>query len=287
MTQDFEKQLRQFETDMSSALGDAIRKPVPAKLGYIDSNGNTLIKVPAEIRDEPNLYYFSQAGGQSFVGQAFLQEGAMEKWQIRYGAPIRVRKDPISGVWEIIGLDARYAAQFFAGIVPEEILIVNLDQMSPGLLAPDSPVSMRARVLKAPYDNGNEWKFINTQQTQDFTGNINIPTNPATAKYALVQLDFDTETLSYKYGDEIVANLTFEQVYSIQKTNGNDQYLPDKDAGMFRVGYIKLVSGMTSITRNNIWTLQSYISTGGGSAVENIVIDDDGVVVDDNEVVTT
>ena len=287
MDQDFDKQLNQFESAMGSVLGDAIRKPIPAKLGYIDSLGNKIVKVPADIRDEPNLYYFSQAGGQSFVGQAFLQEGAMEKWQIRYGAPIRVKKDSISGVWEIVGLDARYAAQFFSGVVPEEILIVNLDQMSPGLLAPDAPVSMRARVLKAPYDNGNEWKFIDTLYTQDFTGNINIPTNPATARYVLVQLDFDTETLSYKYGDEIVANLTFEQVYSIQKTNGNNQYLPAKDAGKFRVGYIKLISGMTSILRSSIWTLQSYISTGGGSAVENIVIDDDGVVVDDDEVVTT
>ncbi len=258
------EQSARFKAALIEAFGDAIRRPTSARLGYEDSQGSRFVQVPTDRTGEPEKYYFHEAGGTSFQGEAFLQPGALQSWQIRYGTPIKIRKDPVNGEWEIIGLDTRYAAQFFKGTAQDDGVFVPYNKLAPGMLTQTNPSSMKAQVLSGAYRIGNEWKFVETQETIDWSiapNNSNVPTNNTKARLALVQLNFTTKALSYKYGDEFPSSLTNEQVFSLDEAGVNHPYLPATDDGHFRCGYIRLVSGMQRITRGaHIWNVQDYLT---------------------------
>lgn len=277
---EFRDQLNKFKSVLAETFGDAIRKPVPAKLGHKDANGQTFIKVPDERTDQPDRYYFHAAGGNSFQGEAFMQPGALAEWQIRYGAPVRIRRDPLSGEWEIIGIDARFAAQYFDGVDQiEDAAVIPYSQVGVGMLTQTTPPSMRALVLEGFYRIGQEQVWSPGGQTADFSLSpqaANIPTTPNKARWALVQFNFDTEALSYKYGTQTTpAYLTFPQVYALEDaavTAGT--YLPSPDDRCFRCGYIKLVYGMTRILRRgHLWSYPELLTLGGGTASEETIED--------------
>ncbi len=282
-----------FRNELRQTLGDTIRKPVNAILGYVDANNQSRVKVPAENADQPNLYYFTQVGGQSFVGQAYMREGLIPKQQIRYGTPIRVKKDVLNGAWEIIGLDVVYAAEFLDGIDEEDVSIIPLRRFEPGLLTPTVPTSMKAQVLAGYYDVGDDMVYIPTLTTVDWGSSPHNANMPPTgkAKFVLVEVDPSDSKLYYKYGINIPVGLTFEQAYFQQYEAGITTILPPKTKGRFRSGYIKLVNGMAKITRNaNILAAQQILgSSSGGDVTESvlsrIVTDGVDVVVAGGEVV--
>ena len=290
----FDQNNNQFKSALRNILGSSIRKPISARLGYQDEDGQQFLKVAQTDADQPNQYYFSSAMGQTFVGQAYLQDGALAQWQIRYGAPIRVKQDPINETWEIIGLDVLYAAEFFDGVDPEEVSLIPLRRFEPGLLTSTIPYSMKARVIGGVYDVGDVFYYIPTLDTVDWSTaphNANVP-DEGLAKFVLIQVDVINAALSYKYGMEVPASLTFEQAYLFQKRNNLTTVLPEKDAGYFRSGYIKLAGGMTAIDRReNIWAIQQVLGASSTTAdlaetiLSRIVTDGEDVVVVDGEVV--
>lgn len=258
------KQLQQFEEQLVDLFGDVIRKPIFAKLGYQDENGTKFIKVPEADTDLPRQYYFRESGGQSFVGQAYLQDGALEKWQIKYNAPIRVRKDPLTGDWEIIGIDARYASEFFENPDSNNFEYVDIDQINASLLRETNPVSMKVILSPTAWTYDVRWKYTGVLTTADFSQSpqsAQIPTDPSKVRYALVQFNFDAVSLSYKYGKLISSSLSHEQAYEIQLSSGiQDIFLPP-DVGYFRCGYIRLNNGMTAITNTkHIWSVQEFVT---------------------------
>lgn len=289
------EQLNKFKEKLKVVLGNSIKKPSAARLGYRDSTGATYLQVPQERTDQPNRYYFHEAGGTSFQGEAFLQPGALSPWQIRFGTPIRVRRDPLSGEWEIVAIDSRYAVQYFNGMEQDDGIFMPYEKLAPGMLTQTEPLTMKARVLAGAYRVGDDWKYIETQETVNFgiaPYNANIPTTVNKAKAVLVQLNFATELLEYKYGAEIPSSLNFVQAYQVNKTLGDNSILPTPDANKFRCGYLRLVYGMDRINRRgNIWTLQEYLASGGavsdataGSILDRIVTDDvTGEIVVDSE----
>lgn len=281
------KDLENFKQALRVIIGDSIRKPISARLGHQDSAGVIYIKVPAERTDQPSKYYFHEAGGTSFQGEAFLQPGALASWQIRYNAPIRVKKDPLSGEWEIIGIDARYAAQFFNETAEDDNLIFGYSNIAPGLLTQTEPTSMKAKVLAGAYRYANTWRYYETQDTVDWSVSpysSNIPTTNNKAKFVLVQLSFSDGSLSYKYGSEIPGSLTNKQAYTLNLNAGDDSILPALDEGYFRCGYIKLIRGMTKITSSgNIWAIQDYLTNGAapGNILDKILVADGDVMTSD------
>lgn len=295
MADSFDQFISKFKSGLKEAIGDAIRRPISAKLGYQNEEGKIFLDVDKADADQPSQYYFSSAAGQSYVGQAYMQDGVLDKWQIRYGAPIRVKKDPVNGSWEIVGLDVIYAAEFFDGVDPEETSLIPMRRFEPGLLTSTIPYSMKAVVIGGAYDDGDDFKYISTQETINWgvlPYSAQVPTDPGVAKFVLVQLNKITETLSYKYGIEVPASMSFEQAYRFQVLAGNNDILPQKDTGYWRNGYIKLVGGQTTIDRReHIWSIQEVLGSSGGGAelagtvLSKIVCTDTDVVVADGEVV--
>lgn len=282
------EQIERFKKSLKEVFGDAIRVPVSARLGWQDETGATYLQIPAERSDQPNRYYFHEAGGTGFQGEAFMQPGALQAWQIRYNAPVRIRKDPISGDWEIIGIDSRYAAQFFSGAGANDTALVAYQNLAPGLLTQTDPASMKAKVLAGAYRMGAAWHYYDTQDTVNWgiaPYSSNVPATNGTARYVLVQLSFTTGALGYKYGATIPSTLANFQAYAMNVSRGDNSIMPAVDDGYFRCGYIRLVRGMTKITSSgNIWAIQDYLNIAPDSSPANIL---DLIVVDENGDVLT
>lgn len=288
MDQDDRKLLNQFKSVASDILGDQLRKPITAKLGYMDAQGNQFVKVPSARTDQPQKYYFHEAGGTPFQGEAFLRSGSMQDWQLRYNTPIRLQRDILSSEYYIVGLDERFAAQFFSGIAEDDGKVYGYDKLAPGLLSPTSPVSMSARVLAASYRIGDEYKYIPTLATINWgvsPHSSNVPTVIGDCRYVLVEVDYDNEILMYTYGDILPLSYSRLDAYSLTQ-QGVGNYLPPL-SGMrfFKAGYVRLHAQMTYIVNDNIWHMQDYISsaTTDITILDRIVTDDDGNVVVDSE----
>lgn len=277
--------LKRFKDALTQSIGDTIRKPISARLGFKDNNGAIYVQVPSSRTDQPNKYYFHEAGGTSFQGEASMQPSALKDWQVRYGTPIRIKKDTISGEWEIVALDVRYAQQFFNNVTEDDMAVYDYSKLAPGLLTATEPSSMSTKVLFGAYRLGDRFKYISTKNTLNWgvsPNNTNIPSSPQMAKYVLVQLNFTTEELEYKYGDEFPSQISFSQVVVLDDNTGT--YIPQSDSGKFRAGFIKLNYGMTSIKRGNIVPVQEYIAIqspdAGQTALDTIITWGGNVVVD-------
>lgn len=290
----FDDNLNSFESELHASFGDVIRKPMSAILGFKNDEGTILVKVPDDQASQPSTYYFTSAGGQSFVGQAYLRDGVIAEWQLKYGTPIRVKKDVLNDtIWEITGLDLVYANEFFRGVDSENVEIIPLSRIEPGLLTSVSPGALKAQVMGGVYDIGDEWIYVETQETINWgvaPNNAYLPGN-GKARFVLVELNPTTKTLNYKYGDMVPASTTFSQAYTQQGWATTEVVLPSKTAGYFRCGYIKLIGGQTIIDRRSIWSSQQILgssvnsSTLLSSILGAIVTDGEDVVTDGEDVV--
>ncbi len=283
----FEEQNRRWADGLRQTIGDSWRKPIAARLGYQAEDGVTYVPVESERTDEAFKYYFSEAGGTSFQGEAFLLSGALEKWQIVYGAPILIRRNVLNSEWEITGIDSRWAAQFFDGVDQDDGVIITYPKVGMGLLTQASPPSMKALVLSGAYRYGQVTRIYETQSTVDWgvaPYNSYVPAINLKQRYVLVQIDFATGLLGYKYGSEIASAVTPMQAYQANIALGDDSILPAVDSGYFRSGYVRLTKGMTRITKANLWPLQDYLILGGSgpNEVANVL---DKIVTSGGEVV--
>ena len=278
-------EIRRFKDALGNAFGETIKKPFAAKLGFQNADGERFIEVPSNRTDQPNKFYFHEAGGTSYQGEAFMQPGALKDWQIMFGTPIRIKRDPLSKEWEITALDSRYAQQFFDGVTQDDTAVYGYNKLAPGLLTTTIPISMQAKVLFGAYRLGDVFKYVPTITTIDWSVspyNTNIPTSPLQARLVLVQVNYDDGILEYKYGDTFPSPLSFSQIITLDANTGT--YIPQADAGKFRAGFIRLNYGIIEIKRDNIIPLQEYLAiqspNAGQNALDTIITWGGDVVVD-------
>lgn len=287
------------------AFGQTLADPIPVALGWKGADGTEYIAVPEEEGAEPGKFYFHElAGMHPMRGEAYNAGASpLADEYLVYGMPIRVQRDPLSPIsnprWIIQGLDTVLAPEFLAGRPPQAAQPVSLERFMPGMLDQTQPVSMRVRVLGAPYTFGSAFKYIGTQTSANFSDSpvdvngapIVAPTQANRAKVVLVQLDFATESLSYKVGTEFNAALTFLQAYALDQSETPGAIIPQPDEAAFRCGYVRLQAGQTVIRRGvHIWTVPEVITKLGGAdaaadILGRIVVSDTGVVVSDTGVV--
>lgn len=184
---------------------------------------------------------------------------ALSKLELRdllFGAPVELKRT-LNG-FVITGIDED-ADEFYAGAdARNNQIAVYLNQVLYGTLHPEPDSgSMRVLVIGAMLDA----YFVDDQFSADFSASptdlygatISLPTTGSRAIAVLLQVDAQTGTLSYKQSAEFDASLNLVQAYKAD-------LLPSADVTRHRLGYVKLVAGMTVIGYDKIWSLPELLN---------------------------
>jgi hypothetical protein len=285
----FEKDINNFKKNLSMAFGLSIQKPIPAKLGKIDALGVKSVIVSTDESAYPNSYWFSEAGSQSFVGQAVLPPNILPTTMMRYGTPILIERDIVSKMWKISGVDIQFLSEYYQEAIQREVGYYGYENLAPGLMTNTQPASKAVEVLGASYSVGGQWKYIDTLTSVNWSVapyNANLPASNAYQRFVMVAIDFESESLVYEYGIEVPSTMTFKQALNTDLTEGNNDILPIPDsATQFRCGYIRLLKDKPSIERFvDIFPMQDYFAKPSGTALT--VADLSKIVVSNGDVVT-
>lgn len=183
------------------------------------------------------------------------------KSKLIFNNPILIEQTA-SGVWVFYQGDPDAQVQFSAGItaVPDQTP-VNLSQFEYGTLHPHS--GMVLRVLAAMYGNDYAGDTLTgdfaTGTVQDTSSNnIVIPTTNNRALAVMIQVTPSTGVLSYKQSAEFIATTSLQAQFATGA-------LPDPDTSAYRIGYLKLVKGVTTADYSHIWQVPELYSKGDGS----------------------
>lgn len=239
------------------ALDYSIAAKLPALIGNPVDNA-----VFVDGTDKDGLVWVHGIGEDA--SSAFPATNELAKSELVFGAPVIVQRQVNS--WAIIGKDPQQTAKFWKGTNANDQQPVTVSQLMYGTLQPTPPTpSMQVLVIGAMYKQGGVSYRVPDQYTADFSTSpddttstaIDIPTTNTKAIGVLIQLDATTGTLSYKQGAAFDANLSHAQAYDAG-------YYPAEDADRFRVGYVKLVKGMTTISYEHLYIVPELLTSGGG-----------------------
>lgn len=266
-----------------SAVGRALEDPIPAFMGWLDEDGVPHVPVENPQPDEIGKYYYTPQYSTDLLdapsfGTAYNTGASpIPDKLIGFGTPVYVARDRIGGDWYFAGTRPRPTAAA-GGTQPRVEATLGSVVMKSGLLDVASPESMSAIVYEAPYTLNRTTKLIGTLYVADQTANI--PATAGQAVYVLVEVDFANEALVYTIGDEFDAALTHAQAWAQDDAGG--KLFPQGAQNRFRSGYIKLISGMNTITRSlivavqevftkndlsNVVTIRGEVATAGGDIV--------------------
>lgn len=253
---------------LTDLLRPKLRAPLMVSLGYEDSNGVRTLRVDSDETDERGLYWVHELPGRHpFVGRAYLIPGIIPDKILRYGLPVSIEQDAM-GDYQITGVVARLASEFLEGVALDQVVYTPLESFLPGLLTETAPRTMKCRVMASWYTYGNSVKYIETQETADFSASptdilgatISLPTTNGQARYIAVLVNWATGALAYKQGSLVSASLAHYLVYS-QLDLGTGTYLPQPESGYFLAGYVQLLYGQTVLRRGvNIWAAQQLLA---------------------------
>lgn len=227
-------------------LGTSIRPKIPAVVGH--PNDQSLVY--ATDNDEPGLVWVH--GGNLSGAHLAYNEMPYAREHLVWGSYVKLEQG-VNG-YIIVSMDAEYSGIFFDGYTPQDQKPVYMEQIMYGTLQPNPDTSnpMKALCIGAIVDDTR----LKDQLTGDFStgtvqdtsaANIVIPTSGNTALGVLVQRVVSSGEVQYKQGSEFSSLLTHKQAFDAG-------YYPTKDTGTFRLGWIKLVNGMTSISPSHIHT---------------------------------
>lgn len=265
--------------ELSSALGYAISEPEPA---YV---GNPITKEPAFNGDKKGLFWIH--GVQPDPDSPFTATSAMPYAAkfLEYDAPVMVQRR-VNGfvivdfnpdeIWEFFGDGARYE-------IPQAP--ITEDQLSFGTIQPDAPTLSMKVILKGAtyYMDGIGYRVLDIR-TSVFNGHldtldvaISVPTTVYLANGVLVQVNPKTGLYSLKQ-QGFLSTLPLNRAHMLGD-------LPTTDEGNFCLGYVRLLKGMASITRDHIWNAPELLSK---SASFDDIITSEGhiVVTSDGRIVT-
>lgn len=249
--------MRALENGMISALGAQIADEIPGQIGNpVDQT------VLVTGTDKQDLVWIHGLGPDPT--SAYPAINNLPKESLVYGAPVLVRKT-VNG-YVITTKDFDRWGKFWQGADAHDQQPVYLSQLMYATLQPTVPSpSMKVMVIGGMFTQDDVSYRVPDQETADFSTSpddvdsvsIDIPTTNTRALGVLVQVDVTTNTLSYKQGSEFDSNLTHTQAFDAG-------YYPDKDEKRFRVGYVRLVKGMTEINYNHLWQAPELLTNGGG-----------------------
>lgn len=257
--------LSRFQQQMGRVLGDSLRKPKAVRLGNPETG-------ELFVSDDTSLVYISGYGDES-DGVSTMPRAGIPREYLKLNQTITVKKQ--KNAFAYVGIDIDTGGIFNEGLEDQhDQSPISISQLDFATLQPYS--AMVAVVKGMIYGD----KSVIDLLTADFSASpldtssvaINIPTNNNRAIGVLVQLDASAKTLSYKQSAEFNASLSLAQAY-------DSGLLPLRDAGKWRIGYIRLIAGITSLDNSTIWTCPELFRdslTGSSGGVNNAVLVADG-----------
>ncbi len=264
----------QIEIDIIEALDHSIMKPITVALGYKDETGTKILEVEEEDTDEQGRYYYHEIGGHSMAGEATLTPGTLLQDEIRYGFPIKIKKEVGSDDWVICGKHARLATEFMSGVETEQFALIEAKRINLGLIAQNEPdPDMQVIITEAAYSLDGVSFYVATGLSADFTADA-AALSSGEGQFVLIQISGVDGVLDYIYGDIIDDVLTFANALVVDENSG--VILPNPDIDHFRLGYVKLTSTTTQLVNDiNIFPMQEFFtkstgSGGGGSSAFNL-----------------
>lgn len=261
-------------TGIVGHLEDAIVRPVSARLGNPTlSASQNRIDVPLSIVDTPGMVYIYGIEGdpQSFSMALNSGIGQLQERDKIFGAFIRVRKE--GRQWVLAGTDPRAQGEYMYGVDPRVQSPIVISQFDFGLLQPTAPASMKCIVSGGIYYINGIPYMVQAQETHDFTSDI--PGTGGQAKAVLVTLDPTTGALDYTVGSAFDMTLSHFSAFTLYPAN------PDDDDGVFTIGWVKLINGMTAITGStHVLPAQELLNKKLITFEGGVVINDLGAAVD-------
>lgn len=243
------------------------RKTIEKRLGNnIKSKRSVLIGHPFQEKliyanTEKTLIYVHGLGNEPASIETIPATSDLRNDMLIYGRPILLEQNS-AGRWVFYKVDTEADIQYSGGLkVQHDQTPVKLSQLDYGTLHPQTGLVLLVKA--ALYDNN----YVDNILTADFStgtvqdtsaANITIPTTNNRAKGVLVQIDPIAGTLSYKQSSEFVATISLSQAYS----NG---LLSSPDSGNYRVGYFKLIKGITQFDYSHLWVVPEFLSKGDGT----------------------
>lgn len=242
--------LNRFEQQLGRLLGDSLRKPKAVRLGNPETG-------ELFVSDDTSLVYISGYGDES-DGISTMPRAGIPREYLKLNQTITVKKQ--KNAYAYVGIDIDTGGLFNEGIEDQhDQSPISISQLDFGTLQPYS--GMVAVVKGMLYGDDAVIDLL----TADFSASpndtlsnpINIPTNNNRAIGVLVQLDATTSTLSYKQSAEFNASLSLAQAY-------DSGLLPLRDEDLWRIGYVRLIAGITSLDNSTIWTCPEFLTAPGG-----------------------
>lgn len=254
--------VKSFQQEVTGRIGTSLMKPLLATIGNpVDET----VFASGTNRAAESEVYIHLLTSEDPTSYTTALRGSFTKKDIFYGRPVLVTIND-AGDYVLEKVDANRDAVYSVGID-------NLDDQSPvylkqimeiGTLHPVEG-SLQFRVTSGmfgtDYYSGGDSADFSSGTVQDTTpANITIPTTNGQAKGVLAQLDASTGTLSYKQSSEFSAILSLAQAYKAS-------LLPVADDKKYRLGYLKLVKGITQFTYDHIWEAPELLSKGSSNDI--------------------
>lgn len=248
-----------IENTIPQILGATIAKPFIARLGDPSQN----YKVAVETTDKLGLVYIHSIGENP--NTVFTAENTAGLTQLLPKALVKVKSGE-NGRYEIVGF-APENAEYTSNISANDQVPVNRAQILDGGLLPNdnSTVQIVGAVYfsdTTPYKTTDQTSgnLIDGSTDDTSASAIQPPSTAGTAIIVLVQINPSTNAVTYKQSSSFPASYSWDLIAS-------NSLLPSLDSNNRECGYIKLISGMTTIKREHILNLPGtyYLASGGGS----------------------
>lgn len=278
-----------LERNISRAVGDQLREPVPARLAHPST---LVLDVPVGTNgaDSPGYVWVYNIGidsdaddeGDTIVniGQALNSgPGKLARADLVPRRPVML-KPHRNGEWMIYGVDPSRDPEYTYGVDLREQVRVPLGQMDILLLKPTDQPSMRAVI-----GGGLVWfndvpYFLGQQLTDDLTADA-ASVSDGMAMVRLYMVNPVTGAVTTSDSSEFSAALEFALAFLSFSVPD-----PDDDADKLVAGWIRLTNETTSLRPSNeLIAGQEVISKGGSDAnnpFANVMLNDDGQMMRDD-----
>lgn len=150
------------------------------------------------------------------------------------------------------------------GLPGSDVVWLNIQQITDGLVYPSTPNAMTVEVHKSWYAYGQSFQFFDAETSADLTAYV--PSDAGSSKWILISIDAETNTLQYTEGDPFSTALF---------PPDESDSIPDAPYGSVPLAAVLLSDTTTEITWDEIYDMRLFPTgvSGVASASQHGILD--------------